>query len=60
MRLLNEYPERAVALERVAVSEQDLTFKTQLLEQAAAYRRLAARRAEQYGLPAPSSPENPY
>jgi putative SOS response-associated peptidase YedK len=59
MKLLSEYLERAVSLERLAASEQDSDFKTQLLNQAAAYRKLAARRAEQYWMPAPSPPEMP-
>lgn len=59
MKLLTEYLERAVSLERLAANETDPTFKQQLLVQAAAYRKLAARRAEQYGLPAPSPPETP-
>jgi hypothetical protein len=59
MKLLNEYLERAVNLERLAASEPDSNFKTQLLDQAAAYRTLAAKRAEQYGLPPPSPPEIP-
>jgi hypothetical protein len=45
MKLLVEYLDRAVNLERLAASEQDSTFKTQLLNQAAAYRKLAARSA---------------
>jgi hypothetical protein len=56
MKLLTEYLERAVTLERLAADEQDSKFKTQLLNQAAAYRNLAAKRAEQYGLPPPSPP----
>jgi hypothetical protein len=59
MKLLTEYLERAVSIERLAASEPDSTFKTQLLNQAAAYRKLAAKRAEQYGLPPPSPPEIP-
>jgi hypothetical protein len=59
MKLLTEYLERAISLERLAASEQDSKFKTQLLDQAAAYRKLAAKRAEQYGLPPPSPPEIP-
>jgi hypothetical protein len=59
MKLLNEYLDRAISLERLAASEQDSKFKTQLLDQAAAYRKLAAKRAEQYGLPPPSPPEIP-
>ncbi len=58
LKLLTEYLERAVALERLAVDETDAVFKAQLLTQAAAYRKLAAKRAEQYGLPAPSPPES--
>ena len=56
MKLLTEYLERATALEALAAEEDDSTFKTQLVNQAAAYRKLAARRAAQYGLPAPSPP----
>jgi hypothetical protein len=57
MKMLVEYLDRAVALEKLAGTEKDETFKSQLLKQAAAYRRLAAERAERYGLPMPSSPE---
>jgi len=57
MKLLTEYLDRAVTLERLAAGEQDSTFKDQLLNQAAAYRKLAAKRADQYGLPPPSPPE---
>jgi hypothetical protein len=57
MKLLTEYLERAINLERLAASEQDSRFKTELLNQATAYRKLAAKRAEQYGLPPPSPPE---
>jgi hypothetical protein len=56
MKQLTEYLDRAVDLERLAANEQDTEFKTQLLNQAAAYRKLAAKRAEQYGLPPPSPP----
>ena len=57
MKLLTEYLERAVSLERLAADEVDLKFKNDLLKQAAAYRRLAAKRASDYGLPPPSPPE---
>jgi hypothetical protein len=57
MKLLTEYLDRAVSLERLAAGEQDSTFKDQLLNQAAAYRKLAAKSADQYGLPPPSPPE---
>ena len=59
MKMLAEYLERAVNLERLAADERDSKFKVELLDQAAAYRKLAARRAEQYGLPLPSPPETP-
>jgi hypothetical protein len=51
MKLLTEYLDRAVNLERLAANEPDSRFKAELLNQAAAYRKLAARRARQYGLP---------
>jgi hypothetical protein len=57
MKLLTEYLERAISLERLAANEQDSEFKTQLLNQAAAYRKLAAKRAKEYGLPPPSPPD---
>lgn len=57
MKMLTEYLERALEFERLAASETDTTFKEQLLKQAASYRRLAAKRAEEYGLPLPSPPE---
>jgi hypothetical protein len=57
MKWLTEYLERAITLERLAASEQNSAFKTQLIDQAAAYRKLAAALAEQYGLPPPSPPE---
>jgi hypothetical protein len=54
MKLLVEYLERAVQLERLAASEHDVGFKEQLRTQAQAYRNLAAKRAKDYGLPNPS------
>ncbi|MBR1174350.1 hypothetical protein JQ617_10335 [Bradyrhizobium sp. KB893862 SZCCT0404] len=57
MKLLVEYLERAVQLERLASSERDAAFKEQLLTQAKSYRQLAAKRAKDYGLPAPSASE---
>jgi hypothetical protein len=58
MKLLTEYLDRATSLEHLATSESDAKFKTGLLGQAGAYRKLAAKRAEQYGLPPPSPPEH--
>jgi hypothetical protein len=43
MKLLTECLERAVNLERLAANEQNLVFKSQLLHQARAYRKLAAK-----------------
>jgi len=60
MKQLTEYLDRAISLERLAASEQDSKFRTELLDQAAAYRKLAARRAAQFGLPAQSPPEISY
>ena len=54
MKLLTEYLERALQLESLADGEADSTFRTELLKQAASYRKLASKRAEQYGLPNPS------
>lgn len=54
MKLLTEYLERAIQLENLARSETDSNFRNQLLKQADAYRKLAAKRAKDYGLPAPS------
>ena len=59
MKMLTEYLERATSLEAMAANEPDSTFKADLLKQAAAYRKLAAKRAEEYGLPMPSAPEIP-
>ena len=57
MKMLIEYLDRAVEFEKMAASEDNEAFKAQLLKQAADYRRLAAKRAKEYGLPMPSPPE---
>ena len=57
MKLFTEYLERAVQLENLARDEADTAFKEQLLGQATAYRKIAAKRAEQYGISPPSPPE---
>ena len=57
MKLLTEYLERAVSLERLAANEQESRFKRELLHQAEAYRKLAAKRAADYGLPPPPRPK---
>jgi hypothetical protein len=57
MKMLTEYLERALEFEQLAASEENEGFKEQLLKQAASYRRLATKRAEEYGLPMPSPKE---
>jgi hypothetical protein len=57
MKMLLEYLERAVELEKLAATERNETFRAELLKQASAYRDQAAKRAERYGLPPPSPPE---
>jgi hypothetical protein len=57
MKMLTEYLERAIEFEKLAASEQDGPFKEQLAKQAASYRKLAIKRAEELGLPMPSPPE---
>src|ERR1700722_1509670 len=54
MKMLVEYLERAVALEKLSATGPSDAFKGELLRQAAAYRELAAKRADEYGLPPPS------
>ncbi|MBR0695932.1 hypothetical protein [Bradyrhizobium lablabi] len=54
MKLLTEYIEHALRFERLAAEERDPSVKAQFLEQAKEYRKLAAERAERYGLPPPS------
>ena len=58
VKQLTDYLDRAIALERMAADEPDSTFKSQLMNQAAAYRKLAARKANDHGLPAPSPPNS--
>jgi hypothetical protein len=54
MKLLNEYLERAVSLEKLAAGEQDSTFKTQLLNQAAVKRHPELPPLRHEELPPPS------
>jgi hypothetical protein len=58
MKMLSEYLEHALTFERLAAQETDPAAKKQFEQQAAAYRKLAAERAEKYGLPLPSPPES--
>jgi hypothetical protein len=57
VKMLTEYLERAIEVEKLAASEENGALKAQLLKQAADYRRLATKRAMEYGLPMPSPPE---
>ncbi|WP_271507317.1 hypothetical protein [Bradyrhizobium sp. CCBAU 11357] len=57
MKLLTEYLDHALTFERLAAGETNPETKAQFEKQAAAYRKLAADRAMQYGLPLPSPPE---
>ncbi|QOZ73909.1 hypothetical protein WN72_44615 [Bradyrhizobium arachidis] len=54
-KLLLQYLERAFQLEKLAATEADENFKAQLRTQSQAYRKMAAKRARDYGLPAPSA-----
>jgi hypothetical protein len=53
MKMLAEYLDRAINFELMAAEEKEDRFKAGLLARAAAYRRLAAKRAAQLKL-APS------
>ena len=57
MNVQTQYLDRATQLEALAAEEPNGEFRTQLLKQAKSYRKLAAKRAEQLGLPPPSQPE---
>jgi hypothetical protein len=57
MKRLTEYIEHALQFERLAAQESDSALKAKFIEQANAYRKLAAELAERYGLPPPSPPE---
>jgi hypothetical protein len=56
MKLIAEYLEQSIHFKRLADETDDSTLKEQLLEQAAAYRRLAEKRAAKLGTsPSPQS-----
>jgi hypothetical protein len=57
--MIAEYLEHALQFERMAAHEQRPELKAQLEKQAAAYRKLAAERANKLGLqPPPPAPKN--
>jgi hypothetical protein len=56
MKLVAEYLEQVLHFERLAREADDPKLRAQLLKQAAAYHKLAAKRAEQMGMPLPPNP----
>lgn len=57
MEMIAHYLEKAIDFEKMAVKEMDPELKANLLEQAAAYRKLADERARRLKLSLP--PERP-
>jgi hypothetical protein len=53
MKMLAEYVEMAMKFEQMAARENDPKLKTEFEKQAAAYRKLAEKRANEYGLTMP-------
>ena len=60
MKMLAEYREHAIGLERMADETEDGPLKEQFQKQAEAYRKLAEKRAIQIGFrkPPPQSPQS--
>jgi len=54
MKMLAEYLDTAIKFETMAATESDAKLKAQFEKQAAAYRKLAEKRAKEYGLKPPS------
>jgi hypothetical protein len=50
MKMVAEYVEHALQFERLAAHESDVKLKADFEKQAAAYRKLAADRAEKLGM----------
>jgi hypothetical protein len=59
MRMVAEYLDRALQFERMAEATQDPKLRDQLMQQSAAYRKLATKRALQLGPLAPDDPTKP-
>jgi hypothetical protein len=53
MKMLAEYLENAIKFEKMAADEKDAKLKEGFEKQAAAYRKLAEKRAKDYGLKPP-------
>lgn len=58
MKLIAEYLERAHQFERMAAAETDPKLRADFEKQAKAYHKLAAKRAEEAGLPLPKGEPN--
>jgi hypothetical protein len=56
-QMLKDYFENALRFEKMAKEERDPILRSQFRMQASTYRKLAAQRAEKYGLPLPSPPD---
>jgi hypothetical protein len=56
MKMLADYLERASNFERMAADEHNPQMKAAFERQAADYRKLAAKRAKELGLPEPPNP----
>ena len=54
MKMVAEHLDMALKFERLAAHESDPEVRAQFEKQAAAYRKLAEKRAKQYGLEMPS------
>jgi len=58
MRLVGEYLQDVLKFEQMAGDAKDEALKTAFMKQAADYRKIALKRAEQLGMPLPDiSPE---
>jgi hypothetical protein len=58
MKMIAEYLENALQFERMAADEENPQLKADLKRQAAAYRKLAAERAQKLGLQPPPPASN--
>jgi hypothetical protein len=56
MKLLADYLDRATQFEKLAAEESNPELKRQFEHQAKSYRGLAAKRAQELGLPLPNGP----
>ncbi len=54
--MIAEYLEHAIRFEQMAEQATDPKFKDSLLQQAAAYRKLAEQRATKLNIPPPKQP----